>query len=63
MPVKKIVDSNTELKEQLLTIPGVMINKEDGRVYSLGEEAAHLIGYVQPINAEELEEHEGEGYT
>ena len=63
VPVKKIVDSNTELKEQLLTIPGVMINKEDGRVYSLGEEAAHLIGYVQPINAEELEEHEGEGYT
>ena len=63
VPIKKIVDSNTELKEQLLTIPGVMINKEDGRVYSLGEEAAHLIGYVQPINAEELEEHGGEGYT
>ena len=63
VPVKKIVNSNTELKEQLLQIPGVMINKEDGRVYSLGEEAAHLIGYVQSINAEELEEHEGEGYT
>ena len=63
VPVKKIVNSNTELKEQLLQIRGVMINKEDGRVYSLGEEAAHLIGYVQSINAEELEEHEGEGYT
>ena len=63
VPVKKIVDSNTELKNQLLTIPGVMINKEDGRVYSLGEEAAHLIGYVQPINAEELEANEGKGYT
>ena len=63
VPIKKIVDSNTELKEQLLTIPGVMINKEDGRVYSLGEEAAHLIGYVQPINADELEEHEGDEET
>lgn len=63
VPVKKIVDSNTDLKNQLLTIPGVMINKEDGRVYSLGEEAAHLIGYVQPINAEELEANEGKGYT
>ena len=63
MPVKKIVDSNTELKEQLLTISGVMINEENGRVYSLGEEAAHLIGYVQPINAEELEKNEGKGYT
>ena len=63
VPVKKIVDSNTSLKEQLLQIPGVMINKEDGRVYSLGEEAAHLIGYVQPISSEELEENSGKGYT
>ena len=63
VPVKKIVDSNTSLKEQLLQIPGVMINKEDGRVYSLGKEAGHLIGYVQAINQEELEQNEGKGYT
>ena len=63
VPGKKIVDSNTELKNELLAIPGVMINKEDGRVYSLGEEAAHLIGYVQPISSEELEANEGKGYT
>ena len=63
VPIKKIVDSNTELKEQLLQIPGIMINKVDGRVYSLGEEAGHLIGYVQEINAEELEENQGKGYT
>lgn len=63
VPVKKVSDSNTKLKEQLLQIPGVMINKEDGRVYSLGKEAAHLIGYVQTINAEELEKNEGKGYT
>lgn len=61
--VKKIVDSNQELKDELLTIPGVMINKEDGRVYSLGKEASHLIGYVQPISSEELKENEGKGYT
>ena len=63
VPVKKIVNSNTSLKEQLLQIPGVMINKEDGRVYSLGKEAGHLIGYVQAINSEELEQNEGKGYT
>ena len=61
--IKKIVDSNQELKDELLTIPGVMINKEDGRVYSLGKEASHLIGYVQPISSEELKENEGKGYT
>ncbi len=63
VPIKKISDSNTELKEQLLQISGVMINKEDGRVYVLGKEAGHLIGYVQEINAEELEKNEGKGYT
>lgn len=63
VPIKKIIDNNTSLKEQLLQIPGVMINKEDGRVYSLGQEASHLIGYVQPISSEELEENQGKGYT
>lgn len=48
---------------QLLQIPGVMITDAAERVYPLGEAAAHLIGYVQNITAEELEEHEGEGYT
>ena len=63
VPIKKISDSNTELKEQLLQISGVMINKEDGRVYVLGKEAGHLIGYVQEINAEELEKMKAKGYT
>ena len=63
VPIKKISDSNTDLKEQLLKIQGVLINKEEGRVYPLGKEAAHLIGYVQPISAEELEQNKGKGYT
>ena len=63
VPIKKISDSNTELKEQLLQISGILINKVDGRVYSLGKEAGHLVGYVQTINAEELEENEGKGYN
>ena len=33
------------------------------REYSLGEAAAHLVGYVQNVTAEDLEEHDGEGYT
>ena len=63
VPIKKISNSNNELKSKLLEIPGVMINKQDGRVYTLGEEAAHLIGYVQPISKEELENNQGKGYT
>lgn len=63
VPIKKISKSNNELKEKLLQIPGILINDVDGRVYNLGEEAAHLIGYVQNISAEELEKNKDKGYT
>ncbi|UCZ52966.1 penicillin-binding transpeptidase domain-containing protein [Bacillus shivajii] len=48
--------------EQLLEIPGVLLNRKEGREYPYGEEFAHLIGYIGPITAEELEEREGEQY-
>lgn len=63
VPIKKMTQANTTLKEALLQISGVLINKEDGRVYPLGKEVGHLIGYVQSINAEELEANEGKGYN
>ena len=50
-------------QEQLLEIPGVMIVDTEVREYPLGEAASHLIGYVQSVTAEDLEEHAGEGYT
>lgn len=63
VPVKKISDTNTELKDKLLQIPGILINKVDGRVYPLGLETAHLIGYVQSVSKEDLEKNEGKGYN
>lgn len=51
-----------ERQEQLLAIPGVMLTDVEVRSYPLGEAASHLIGYVQNVTAEDLEEHEGEGY-
>lgn len=52
-----------ERQEKLLAIPGVMITDEKVREYPLREAASHLIGYVQGVTAEDLEEHKGEGYT
>ena len=52
-----------ERHESLLAIPGVMISDVEVREYPLGKAAAHLIGYVQSVTAEDLEEHAGEGYT
>ncbi len=52
-----------ERQEQLLKIPGVMISDKEVREYPLGEAAAHLVGYVQSVTAEDLENHAGEGYS
>ena len=52
-----------ERHESLLAIPGVMISDVEVREYPLGEAAAHLVGYVQRVTAEDLEDHAGEGYT
>ena len=52
-----------ERHESLLAISGVMISDVEVREYPLGEAAAHLVGYVQSVTAEDLEEHAGEGYT
>ena len=63
VPIKSVSKNETELKSQLLQISGVKITTEKSRVYPLGEAAAHLVGYVQNITAEELEENEGKGYN
>ncbi len=52
-----------ERHESLLAISGVMISDVEVREYPLGEAAAHLVGYVQSVTAEDLEEHAGKGYT
>ena len=63
VPIKKVAMNATEKKEELLKIPGVMINSVDGRVYQYGKEAAHITGYVQAISQEILEQKQGQGYN
>ena len=50
-------------QQRLLEIPGVMIADTEVRSYPLKDAAAHLVGYVQNVTAEDLEKHAGEGYT
>ncbi len=63
VPIKNVATTETQIKEQALTIPGVKITTESSRVYSLGKEASQVIGYVQAISAEELEQNAGKGYN
>ena len=50
-------------QEELLAIQGVKFSDTQVREYPLGEAAAHLIGYVQNVTADDLKEHSEEGYT
>ena len=63
VPIKKISKDDNEKKEALLKIPGVKLTNTSARVYPLGEEAAHLIGYIQKINEQELEQNKEKGYS
>jgi len=63
VPIKYVSYDNTELKEKLLEIPGVMIDSETDRIYPYKEVTSHVTGYIQGINSEELERLRGEGYT
>lgn len=63
VPIKKISKDDNEKKEALLKIPGIKLTNTSARVYPLGEEAAHLIGYVQKINKQELEQNKEKGYS
>lgn len=58
----KTVLQEKKRQEKLLGISGIMISDKEARKYPLGEAAAHLIGYVQSVTAEDLEAHQGEGY-
>lgn len=56
-------ETGQTVQEALLSYGGVMISETESRVYPYGESTAHLLGYVQQINAEELEEMADQGYN
>lgn len=52
-----------EMQDKLLEIPGVMLTDTEVRSYPYGKAASHLTGYIQSVTAEDLEKHQGEGYS
>lgn len=51
----KVVSYNNEMVNKVLKFPGIAIKDKPSRVYPLEEKAAHLIGYIQNVTAEDLE--------
>lgn len=63
VPLKTVSIDEQELKEAILTIPGILITDKSVRHYPLGEKASHLIGYIKNIDAEKLEVLREQGYN
>ena len=63
VPLKTVLKSETELKNKLLEIKGIKIIDSEERIYPLGEATSQLLGYVQTINQEELEQRKSDGYN
>ena len=65
VPLKEIAkdEEGKALANQLLMIKGVKLNTAYVRYYPYGEITSHLTGYLQPVNAEDLKKHQGEGYS
>ena len=61
-PGQELLQGAGRRQEQLLAVPGGCAQNQEIRTYPLGEAASHLIGYVRPVTAEDMEEHKGEGY-
>ena len=63
VPLKTVGKNEIELKNKLLEIKGIKIIDADERIYPQGVSTSQLVGYIQPINAEELKEKAKDGYT
>lgn len=63
VPLKTVGKNEMELKNKLLEIKEIKIIDADERIYPQGVSTSQLVGYIQPINAEELKEKAKDGYT
>ncbi|WP_028549979.1 penicillin-binding transpeptidase domain-containing protein [Paenibacillus sp. UNC451MF] len=58
-----IVPKGDQRLEALTTIPGVTYRTKKVRSYPLEDAAAHLVGYIGKLSAEELSKYKDKGYT
>ena len=62
-PVVTLPAGQTDLSARLTSLPGVQYQETEGRVYPGGKATGHLVGYMGPITAEELERYSDQDYT
>ncbi|MFD1359016.1 penicillin-binding transpeptidase domain-containing protein [Fictibacillus halophilus] len=62
VPIKKMETDNPKIHDAV-ALEGVKSPKKETRIYPLKEGAAHLTGYIGPVNADDLKRLKGKGYT
>ena len=63
IPLKTLpLSTPQELLDELESTPGVVVQRTPRRVYPQGALMAHVVGYVAPITAEQLQRLKPEGY-
>jgi penicillin-binding protein 3 len=62
VPIKNLELEDPKVKDAI-ALDGVDFQKKETRLYPLKEAAAHLTGYIGPVNAEELKNLKGKGYS
>lgn len=60
VPLKTVAEKEEALVKKATAIQGATASAKAVRVYPYGAAAAHLTGYVGDVNAEEMEENEGD---
>ncbi len=55
-------DSAFTFMQQLSDLPGIQVDTEPIRLYPYGEMAAHVLGYLSPINSTQKDRYEERGY-
>ncbi|MEH7236450.1 penicillin-binding transpeptidase domain-containing protein [Bacillus sp. JJ1562] len=63
VPIARLPLQDQELATEVTQLSGVLSKKVESRVYPFKEAAAHLIGYIGKVTAEDLKELEGKGYS
>ena len=63
VPLKKVSKTDKGLHEKLFALDGVTSQMVGAREYPYGEALSHLLGYIGPVTADDLEKLEGKGYT
>ncbi|MEH7505344.1 penicillin-binding transpeptidase domain-containing protein [Neobacillus drentensis] len=63
VPLKRVAMQDEERMAQLIALGPVQTRKVEARIYPYEKAAAHLVGYVGAITADELEKLKDKGYT